>query len=149
MSSFTDLMNKKSKDVLPPQPMPNGTYLCVVEGQPKKTEVGDDKTDVFDFNLKPIQATGDVNQQELAEYLAKSGFAGLANASIRARFFITEKALYRLTNFLNACGVEEGELTVVQRIPMATGRQVLVRMKQSPSADMKTMYSNPEEYMKV
>jgi hypothetical protein len=140
--SFEDVLSKKSADVVKPPPIPAGTYIAMVVGQPKKVEVGQDKTPCFDYDLKLLQPQDDVNQDELN---ALTG--GFSNASpVRARFFLTEKAAYRLKDFLTACGVEEGDLTLGQRAMQATGRQVKVLMKQSPSADGQSVYSNPDSY---
>ena len=142
--SFEQILGKRSADVEKPKPTPAGTYIAVVTGQPKKGEVGADKTDIFDYDLKLLQPLEDVNMEEL------EACGGLSNLStMRARFFLTEKAAYRLKDFCTACGVEEGDLSLGQRAAMVVGHQVKVLVEQSPSQDGTTIYSNPKSYTAV
>lgn len=139
--SFEDILSKKSAEVKKAPPTPAGTYIAIVQGNPKKNAVGQDKTDVFDYDLKLLQPQEDVNMEELQ---ACGGVAGLS--SMRARFFLTEKAAYRLKDFCTACGVEEGDLSLGQRAMMCAGRQVKVLVEQVPSQDGKDVFSNPKSY---
>lgn len=140
MAGFESILSKKSSEVEKPKPLPAGTYLAIVSGPPKKGEIGKDKTDVFDYELKLLQPMDDVNQEEL------NAVGGLADKNIRGRFFLTEKAAYRLKEFCDACGVPEDEKSLGERAALCQGQQVKVLVKQEPSQDGTQMFSNAVSY---
>ena len=122
--TFQDILNMQSDDVRAPQPLPIGTYICLVDGQPEFVKVGKDQTDAANFRLKPIVAKDDVNQTELAAALDG---AVLSDKSIRHRLFITKASIFRLKNFLDHCKVDSSG-TLSQRIAAAPGKEVLASL---------------------
>lgn len=141
--SFEDVLNKKAEDVKQMPPTPVGTYVAIVAGPPKKGAIGADNTDIFDYELKLVQPMDDVNQEELAA----SG--GMENRTIRARFFLTEKAAYRLKDFAVACGVEEAGKSLGQMAAECQGRQVKVLVKHEPAKDGSAVFANAASYSQV
>lgn len=143
MANFQDILNKRVDAVERPKPHPMGTYLVLVEGAPKFSQVGENKRDVADFNLKILQPQPDVDPEEIE----KSG--GVNGKSVRARFFLTDDAVWRLDAFLfEALGIETGK-SRTQAIAEAPGKQVMVKIKHRPSEDGTQMYHEISDYLKV
>lgn len=156
MANFQDILSKPSAAIEAPKALPPGTYLCIVEGQPAFSKVGQNQTDVVDFILKPMQAQGDVDADALAACLAVKDAAGnvigakpLADRKIRHRLFVTEDSVYRVKNFLDHCDVEEGTRSLGERIPMAMGKQVLATMGHKSSNDGTQIYGEVKSTAKV
>src|SRR5688572_19943486 len=97
MASFQELLSKNSAEVKPPKPLPPGSYLCIVSGQPEFAKIGAQQTDCINFPLQPVQALEDVDQDQLQ--VALDG-AALNEKKINYRLFVTDAALWRLTKFL-------------------------------------------------
>lgn len=123
-----------------PVPIPVGTYTCIVDGIPKfdKTK-SSDPTETVEFNLKPIQAGADVDQAALQEAL-KGG--NLSDVKLRASFYLTEKAVYRLDEFLENLGLDKGTVSRKEGVAQAPGRQVLATVIHAASKDGKAIYAN-------
>lgn len=141
--SFEDILAKKASEVKQMPPTPTGTYIGIVAGPPKKSAIGKDQTDVYDYDVKLLQPQDDVNLEEL------EAAGGMSDRTIRARFFLTEKASYRLKDFCLACGVEEADKSLGQMAAEAVGRQVKVQVTHSPSQDGQSMYANATAYSAV
>src|SRR5262249_47787286 len=91
--SFSEILNMTLEEIKTPQALPQGTYLCMVFGQPEIKPAGEYKTDCVVFNLKPMQAQSDVDQKQLAEVL--NGDA-LHDRTITHRMFVTDKSKHRI-----------------------------------------------------
>lgn len=97
--NFSSILDESPSEVAAPQPMPQGTYVCVVQGvtYDKTTKKG---TDYAEFTLRPIAAEADVDEDELAET------GELEGKTLRATFYLTEDAIYRLDEFHTHCGLD-------------------------------------------
>jgi hypothetical protein len=143
MANFSEILNKPASSIEPPKPLPPGTYLCLVDGQPEFQKIGKNSTDCVNFKMKPVQAQADVDQTALQEVLtSKDGtFRPLQDTKIFHRLFITEDSIWRLKKFLvEDLGIEEGSKSLGQLIPEAMGRQVLVNVGHRPSDDGTQIY---------
>jgi len=100
--NFGALLDTAPSEVERPKPMPEGSYLWVVQGLPEFGKSSKKQTEFVAFTLKCLQAGPDVDLDELEE------MGGIADKTTKATFYITETALYRLKEFLEHCGVEEG-----------------------------------------
>lgn len=98
--NFSSILDESTTEVNRPKPLPAGTYTCVVQGQPKYDKSSKKGTPYVEFTLKPIAAHEDVDEEALAE------MGGLTNKTIRATFYTTEDAIYRLDEFHEHCGVD-------------------------------------------
>lgn len=137
--NFGSVLDRESSSVERPKPMPVGTYLCVVKGQPKFDVSSKKKTEFAEFSLYVLQAAEDVDQEALAEALNGKP---LAEKTIRATYYLTEDAIYRLKEFLDHLGIEETPgMTLRQRISGAPGRQVLAAIRHRPSDDGTAVYA--------
>ena len=133
--NFAPILDQQSSTVERPKPLPVGTYVCVVKGFPRYDKSSKKGTDFVEFTLQPLQAAEDVDQEALEE------MGGFTNRTIRATYYITEDAKWRLKKFLNDCGIEEDDLTLRQRIDLSPGRQVLAAIKHQPSDDGESVYA--------
>lgn len=142
MDAFADILNKPSGEAPKPQTLPSGTYLTVVDGPYKPNKVGQDQTDVVDFTLKVLTV------MQADEAAAREIEGGIPGKTIFARFFITEKALYRLDEFFEKLGLSKG-LSYKENLASCPGKQVVVNLSQRPSPDGTRMYNEVKGYAAV
>lgn len=146
-ANFMDILNKPFDEVNAPKPVPMGTYLCLVDGPPEFRQMGKEQNWGAVFKFKPIQAGPDVNQAELLENLEGKA---LSDVSIQTTFWITEKALYRLKDFLtDALGIDGTGRQFPEVIPDAAGRQVNVMVTHQPSKDGKAVRMEVKSFARV
>lgn len=124
MASFQDILNTPIDQIKPPKPLPIGTYLCVVEGQPEITKIGKKETDAIIFQLKPMQAMPDVDQSSLLDALEGKS---LTEVRLRHTLWGTADAAWRLKQFLvDHLGIAGSSMA--EMVSSAMGRQVLVTL---------------------
>lgn len=134
--SFEDILSRPSAEVERPKPLPAGTYVCVVKGLPKMDKSSKKQTMYAEFQLQPIQVTND----EMVEGVEEVG--GLEDKQIRATFYLTDQALYRLKDFLvDDLGIEEGDKSIGQMLNEAPGKQCLATLKHRTSEDGKATWA--------
>lgn len=144
MASFQDILDQPVTQVDRPKPTPVGTYLFLVDGQPKMSQIGQNKTDVIDFNLKILQVMGDSPSPAEVEE-----FGGVAGKPVRARFFITEPAKWRLDKFLyEDLGIAFG-MPRKQAIAEALGKQVIGQIIHRPNESGDQMFAELRETSKT
>lgn len=151
MANFQDILSKPAANIEPPKPLPVGTYLCIIDGQPEFAKIGKEQTDCLNFKLKPIQAQPDVDQTALQEALVVNGApSALGDKSIRHRLFITEASIWRLKQFLvDHLGIEQGTKSLGELIPESQGRQVLVTLGHRASDDGQQVFTEVKATAKV
>jgi hypothetical protein len=101
--NFSSILDEAPTEVNVPAPLPQGTYLCVVTGQPRYDKSSKKGTDFVEFTLRPIAAEEDVDEEEL------NNAGGLEGKTLRATFYLTEDAVYRLDEFHAHCGIDLSE----------------------------------------
>ena len=99
--NFGALLDKPASDVERPKPLPQGSYHCIVKELPRFDKSSKKFTEFVEFTLQPTSAGEDVDEEDL------EAMGGIANKTIRATYYITEDALWRLKDFLGHCGIEE------------------------------------------
>jgi hypothetical protein len=144
-SSFSDILNTKASDVERPSPMPVGDYVVVVTGQPRQDKSAKKQTPFVEFTYKVLEAMDSVDTDQLEEWLMKKDGTKrkLSEVTIKDTYYLVEKALYRLTDMLKACGVvevdEDGEIisdmSLSQLIEEAPGHQLIVTMRHESFQD--------------
>ncbi len=97
---FSSILDTAPADIERPKPRPAGTYHCVINGQPRYDKSARKQTPFVEFLLKPIAAMEDVDEEELAEV------GGFENWNIRATYYLTEDAIWRLKDFLSHAGLD-------------------------------------------
>lgn len=131
---FTDVLKVQSEAVKPPQALPAGTYLGIVDGQPEFERLGAKQSRCVTFSLKFMQAQPDVNATALMEALDGKS---LPDRKIRHRIFIPEdNNPWRVNQFLvNHLGIDNKGKDILQMIPEAMGRQVMITLGHRSSDD--------------
>lgn len=148
MANLEEQLAKQAAEIEPPKPIPVGTYLCIVDGQPTFLQLGQNKTDAVDFMMKIAQPMDDVDQSALAEFTAKGDV--IAGKRIKRRLFLTEDSIFMLKQFLtDSLGIDETGKTLKQMIPEALGKQVYATVKHRSSDDGQRVFSEVASTAKV
>lgn len=147
---FSSILDKSSKDVdrtikVPPV----GTYLFVVQGLPRIDKSAKKKTEYSEYTLKFMEATDDVNEEDLDKYLTSSNGdkARLVDKTIKVKFYHTEDALGRLVSFLDHLdGLDkeaalEVDESIRQRMSEVAGKQVFGHIRHTASDDGERVYA--------
>lgn len=137
MASFLDILDRPSTEIERPKPLPQGTYTCVVLGLPEHGKSSQKQTPYVRFTLRPVAAGEDVDQDALNEWMRKGDGSTrqLSEASVRADYYITEDAAWRLDKFLTDLGLERDLGSMNVRIQQCPGRQVNVFIRHEASQD--------------
>lgn len=134
--NFAALLEARPTEVDRPKPLPQGSYVCVVKGLPEYGESSKKKTPFVKFNLQPTAAMDDVDEGDL------KAMGGFANKTIRATFYLTEDAVYRLDEFHEHCGLElNPKVSRRQRNEEAVNQQVIAFIKHTSSEDGQSTYA--------
>lgn len=127
--NFQSILDEAPTEVLVPPPMPVGTYLCIVSGY-EYGESNQKKTPFVQFQLRPVAASEDVDEEELAE------IGGLDGKTLRTTYYLTEDAAYRLDEFHEHCGVNLSEAAKrSSRNDMVINAEVMAVVKHGQSKD--------------
>lgn len=133
--AFTSILDRPSGEIERPKPMPVGTYVCVVQGQPKFDKSTKKQTDYVEFTLKFLEASDDVDEEALA------AIGGIADKTIRNTYYLTEASAFRLVDFLDHVSAGSEDMSLAQRIPEAVGKQVLVTISHRASDDGQSVFA--------
>lgn len=145
MANFQDILNKPMDDIKAPVPLPIGTYLCIVDGQPTIGELGKNKNTAVTFNLKFMQAQQDVDHAALMDALRGGS---LSDRSIRYTLWVTDDAVWRLKTFLKD-HLQIDATTPAAAIAQSMGRQVMVSVGHRASDDGSQIYMDVKSTAKV
>lgn len=98
--NFASLLDIDMDDVHAPPTFPAGPWHWRVVGQPRRDVSSKKQTPFVEFTLKPLAALEGVDQDDL------NAFGDFKDKTLPATFYITEKSLFMLKDFLVACGLE-------------------------------------------
>lgn len=131
-TSFESILDTPADEVERPRPLPAGTYDAVVKGLYEQGESSQKKTPFVRFTLGLVAAGEDVNEEELKEILTdKDGnTAALSSKSIKVTYYTTPEALFRLTDFLEHCGID------------LEGKKIRQAMDETPNCDVRIVISH-------
>lgn len=132
--NFGVLLDKPASDVERPKPLPQGSYHCIVKGLPRFDKSSKKFTEFVEFTLQPTAAGEDVDEEDLA------AMGGIANKTIRATYYITEDALWRLKDFLSHCGIEE-DGSLRNMIDQTPNCEVIAFIKHRASEDGQSVFA--------
>lgn len=142
--NFTSILDRPSTEVERPKPMPVGTYLTVLQGQPRHDKSRQKQTPLVEFTHKFISAMDDVDEAELITYLtAKDGTTkALTDVTMKNIFYITEGSAFMLKDFLKNLDFDvEGDGSMRQMLDETPGRQVLVTIRHEASQDGQSVFA--------
>ena len=132
--NFGALLDKPASDVERPKPLPQGSYHCIVKGLPRFDKSSKKFTEFVEFTLQPTSAGEDVDEEDL------EAMGGIANKTIRATYYITEDALWRLKDFLSHCGIEE-DGSLRNMIDQTPNCEVIAFIKHRASEDGQSVFA--------
>lgn len=134
--NFGALLDTPSQDVHAPPTFPAGSWHWRVIGQPRFDKSSKKGTEFVEFTLKPMAALDDVDQEALNE------FGSFAEKTKTATFYITEKSLFMLKDFLDACGIEDGDgISLRHRVDEAMNSEVIGFIRHEASDDGQRVYA--------
>ena len=151
-ANFTDILDRPASEVERPAPLPAGSYACVIKGMPKHDVSSKKKTPYVEFTLQPQQAMEDVDQEALNAWSQKKDgtVRTLQDTTIRATYYKTEDALWRLKDFLKHCGFDEdSDESLRQMIDGTPGRQVGVFMSHEATQDGEGVFAQLSKTFKL
>ncbi len=96
--SFGALLDKAPSEVERPKPLPQGSYITVLQGLPRQDKSAKKQTEFYEFTHKLLSAGEDVDEDEL------KAMGGVADKTIKNTYYITEGSLWRLKDFLGHFG---------------------------------------------
>jgi hypothetical protein len=142
-ATFESILDTPATEVERPKPLPAGTYDAIVKGLPEYGESAQKKTPFVRFTLG-IQAAGeDVDEEEIEE------IGGLADKTIKTTYYTTPEALFRLTDFLENCGIDAEGKTVRQMIDETPNSSIRVVIAHRASDDGQQVYAEVKRTMKA
>jgi len=140
--TFASILDKPSSEVERPKPLPQGTYVCVVKGLPRKDKSTKKGTDYLEFTLQPLAIYENEAGETDVDTEALEEMGGFEKRTIRATYYLTEDALYRLKQFLIDCGIDPEGKTIAQMVDETPGCQVLASLVHVASEDGQNIYAN-------
>lgn len=133
---FASVLDMPASDIERPKPLPVGSYVCVVQGQPKIDKSSKKQTEYVEYTLKLLEALNDVDTDAL------DAVGGIQEKFTKVTFYLTENSVYRLKEFLEHCGVDmEEEGSLRQYIAEAPGKQVVAHIIHEASQDGDAVYA--------
>lgn len=149
-ANFESILDTPAEDVERPTPAPIGLYDFIVKGLPEYGESSKKKTPFAKFTLAFQGAGEDVDGDDLTIWLSdKDGVVGpLTDRTIKLTFYTTPDALFRLTDFLEHCGVEPEGKTVRQMIDETPNASVRGIISHRASEDGQQIFAEVSRTMK-
>jgi hypothetical protein len=113
-TTFESILDTPADKVERPKPLPAGTYSAIVKGMPEHGVSAQKKTPFVRFTYVLQEAFDDVDEDELTALLTdKDGnLQSISEKSIRDTYYTTPDSLFRLTDALEAMGIELDQKTI-------------------------------------
>ena len=125
--NLASLLNKSADDVKRPVPLPDGTYFGIIESH-EFTESSQKKTPGVQYNIRLTHAHEDV---DLSDFESEGGV--VAEKNMRTTFWLSENALFMLTDFIAACGIETSGRQLGELVPQVIQQPVMVDVVRKPN----------------
>lgn len=139
MPDFSSILDKPANEIERPKPMPVGTYLTVVRGQPRFDKSRNKGTELVEFTHSIVDAADDVDADALKEWLNGDKLKG---KEIKNVYYLTDNSLWRVKDFLGHCGLDvESKHTLRDLIENTSNCEVYLTIRHEPSQDGTTMFA--------
>lgn len=142
-ASFESILDTPATEVERPKPLPAGTYDAIVKGLPEYGESSQKKTPFCRFTLAMQAAGEDVDAEEL------ESIGGLEGKSLKSTYYTTPDALFRLTDFLEHCGIDLDGKTIRQAIDETPNCSVKAVITHRASEDGQQIFAEVKRTMKA
>lgn len=148
MPDFKNLLSKKTDDIKRPALLPHNMIAEGIVMDYNMTEAQTENKDtVVRFNIK---LTGPGNGVDPDDLIDKDGNDIIvADRRMRAEFWATEDALWRLVEFVKSCGVETAGRSLGECLPETKNAPVFVTIVQVPDKQKKEEDGTPVTYNNV
>lgn len=135
-TDFDALLSKNADDIERPVPVPQGSYVFTVLKHKfdNSTKKG---TPYVEFECQATAPLDDVDEEELREY----GDLGQKQPKLRNTFYLTEDALFRLTDFLEHLGLDTAGRTLAELIPESAAGEFIGNVGHRMSEDGSATYA--------
>lgn len=143
-ANMQDILDRQSNTVERPKPLPVGPYIWSITGVPTHGKSKQKQTPFVEFVVKPLQAGEEVDPDDLQAALTRldGNNKALGDQTKRLTFYLTEDALWRLTNFLDDCKAGDDTMSIRQRIENTPGCQFIGVISHSVSDDGEAVFAN-------
>jgi hypothetical protein len=141
---FSDLLNTSAEDAVRPPARPGGTYRSTFKSS-ADTISSKKRTKGLEFTFADLEPLSDVDQGAWEHYVASPAVKPEEDV-MTDTFWITQKSLYRIREFCEACGVGADGKTIIQMVGDALGERVLLTVQQNMGE--KGTFSNITGYAK-
>jgi hypothetical protein len=139
--NFAALLDKKVSDVKKPEPLPTGAYDMCITGYSTGTS-SKNETPYVEISLKPISAREDVDQEALAN------IDNLNDITLKTQFYLTEKSMWRLQDFLGKAGFDvEGDQTFSEMLAECAGHNVVAVIGHRASKDGTAVFAEINSFL--
>ncbi len=136
-ANFGAILDKAPADIKPPEALPVGSYLCVVQGLPRYDKSSKKQTEFAEYTLIIQQAMDDVDEDDL-----KAIESGVKGKVIKATYYLTDTAAYRLKEFFEHCGLDvENAESLRALMDEPNGCQVIAYLRHDPTDDGKRVFA--------
>lgn len=127
--TFESILDMPSSEVERPRPLPVGSYVGIIQGQPKFDKSSKKGTEYVEFTVKLIEALDDVDSDKLEE------MGGIGDKSVKATYYLTENSVWRLKDFLNHCEAGDEDMTLRQRVAETPAKSITLKIRHEASQD--------------
>lgn len=143
--NFAELLDQDVSSIKEPEPTPPGNYTFMV-GDMTTGESSQKGTPYVQFECSITAPSDDVDLSN-----TEGGFEAIAGRKMRISFYLTEGALFRLRNFIDACGIDtEKGGSLGDLLPQVQGASFLGTVTQKPSPrDPSRTYAELTDFAKL
>ena len=134
--NFGSILDRAPSEIEKPKPIPQGSYITVLAGQPRFDKSAKKQTEFVEFTHKLLAAQEDVDEDEL------KSMGGIKEKVIKNTFYLTEGAAWRLKEFLEHCGIDLDNVeSLAEGIEETPGKQVGVFINHEASQDGTSVFT--------
>ena len=138
--TFSSILDTPSSEIERPKPMPVGQYVCVVQGQPRFDKSRLKQTDFVEFTMKFLETVDSTVDDD-----ALAVVGGIKDKTVKATYYLTDTALWRLKDFLDHCDAGDEDMSLRQRIAETPGKRVTITIGHESSQDGQTVFARVKD----
>ena len=134
--NFGSILDRAPSEIEKPKPLPQGSYITQIVGQPRFDKSSKKQTEFVEFTHKLLAAQEDVDEDEL------KSMGGIKEKVMKNTFYLTEGAAWRLKEFLEHCGINLDECENLRAAVEETpGKQVGIFVNHEASQDGTSIFA--------
>ena len=138
--SFSSILDRAPSEIEKPKPLPQGSYVTILVGQPRFDKSTKKQTEYAEFTHKILSAGEDVDEDDLKSYLGEG--KKLTDVLMKNTYYLTEGATWRLKDFLGHCGIDVDNLDSLREgVEETPGKQVGIFINHEASQDGTSVFA--------